>query len=929
MNFRKFFDKRSEESVPPRAVANGVRRRNSNMYILGENPNVADGKLYGIMASDRVHVAVFGSTGAGKSTLILNLIKQNIERDEGFTLIDPDGSTALKAVALIPDEKADRLVYIDPTTAFDYGRVVQLNFLEHTSVLEKGKVARTFTDALQKIYTRYWGPRLDWILLNALYALLDAPEGSVNLNDLYFILVDEERRRGYLQHVRDDKVLDFWERAYARIPEEAASAVLTKIYRIIQEKLLQPMFDCYRSSVSFRKAMDEGLFVIVNLSEGRIGTELSNFLGSLILSMIYIAGMSRINVPEDRRTPHFLYVDEAYRFMSLAMKDIIQTLRKYRVYATLASHYLTQYQAEVAESIPALCSTVICFRVDDSTARALAPLFPGFSKDELVRLPNYVFAISTEYSGRRIASILKGINVDVPADFKSVERKILASLEKHAVKVDVNKYTFERLEDYPYPDITPIAAFVLQTLYLENRPLKFDEFYGLLQQYNVKKSDVQFGLNELIRRGLVGVYQDVDPYTRMKTAFYFLAPAGQDYFRDIPQGQRGGGDRHNIIISEWVRNYRANGWYCFVDTGDQVGKKLPDILVYPSRIVDTEKGKVIDIEHWDYKNRFAVEVEIDAVKHVSPDPEKDRIYQNLVKNKLRGVKVEFVVWNEEDRDAIVNSLREKLGREYDEWVKGVTVYRPTVISTKAPEVAAEPKRDVRIPVQTGTIEKAVAADVGHIPEPVKPVEIETVQVEEPKALQPVEEPKALQPADELKVSQQVEERREAVGPEPQAQKAVEAERPSEPQKAAGQEMPEKARTVKDLLEKGFKPNVYRRSNRKFLYMVPPGASFNNLGDQVFIGELSYDLVKLLGLNEVPSGMADKIRFYLDKGYSIKCRSNGYLSAYPPGASVNEQYIGSIYENGKVRSDVVEALKEHGIEVYFEGSRVRIRRVENA
>jgi len=859
----------------------------SDMYVLGTNPNYVDGKLYGIKVEDRIHVAVFGSTGCGKSTLVLNLIKQNIERGEGFTLVDPDGSTALKALSLIPEDEVEKLVYVDPTTAFSYGRVVQLNFLEHAGVLEKGKVARTFTDALQKIYTRYWGPRLDWILLNALYALLDAPEGSVNLADLYYILVDEEKRRGYLQHVRDDKVLDFWERAYERIPEEAASAVLTKIYRIIQERSLQPMFDCYRSSISFRKAMDEGLYVIVNLSEGKIGTELSNFLGSLILSMIYIAGMSRIDLPEEKRRPHFLYVDEAYRFMSVAMKDIIQTLRKYRVYATLVSHYLTQYQPEVAESIPALCSTIICFRVDDATARAIAPLFPGFSKDELVRLPNYVFAVSAEYKGRRVASTLKGIRVEA-SEYGS-EDKIVKSLQKYAVQVDVKKYTFERLDDYPYPDISPVAAQVLQSLYMENRPMKFEEFYEPLSQFNVRKADVQFGLNDLIRRGFVGVYQDVDPETRKTVPYYFLSPSGQEYFRDIPQGQRGGGDRHNVIISEYVRNYRARGWFCFVDTGDVPGKKLPDILVYPTRIVEGEKGRVMDVEHWDYKNRFAVEVEIDAVKHVSPDPEKDRIFSNLEKNRLRGVKVEFVVWNEEDKNAVITSLREKLGREYDEWVKGVTVYVPTIIGRKTVEEHAIPQPEI------GAGEEAV----------------------QPKVQQPTEAQSRVQEPLQATIASPAEARVEAGEHAPQqVQPSMET-------------VSENVRRALELKRAGYSVNVYKAGGRKYLYMVPPGASMSSLEQQDYVGELSYELVKALGLNEAPSDMIGKLRFYLEKGYNVKCRSNGGLSVYPPGASGSEIYLGNVLRDGGIMDEVQQVLKDFSMELYFEGKTVKLRRVKNA
>jgi len=135
----------------------------------------SSGRGRGIYKKDRMHMAVVGFPGTGKSTFLLNLIKQNIMAGEGFMVIDPHGDLIRKAITHVPKNMWDRVVYISPLTAYDkrFRSVVQINFLQYEKKLDRDLVARTIMDALQKIYQRFWGPRLDMIMLNALYLLLE------------------------------------------------------------------------------------------------------------------------------------------------------------------------------------------------------------------------------------------------------------------------------------------------------------------------------------------------------------------------------------------------------------------------------------------------------------------------------------------------------------------------------------------------------------------------------------------------------------------------------------------------------------------------------------------------------------------------------------------------------------------------------------
>jgi len=504
----------TQSAVQAEAESQPQAGRRENVHVLGVD-RLGDG--YGVYESDRIHTAVFGFPGTGKTTLLLSLILQHIRRDEGFMVIDPHGDLAKRVLTHIPKEKWSRVVYVDPLTAFDknYGMVVQINFLEYKGWLERDLVARIFMDSLSKIYTRFWGPRLDMILLNTLYLLLEGKrESAPKLSELYRVLANENYRETLLANIRDEKVRSFWESEYKRMPRDASSSVMTKIYRIVQERIIVPMFECERSSIDFKRAMDQGLFVIVNLSEGAITSGLANFLGSLILARVYLAGMSREDTPEEKRRPFYVYADEAYRFVTASIKDILQSLRKYRVYMTLASQYLEQYRKDVALSIPSLCDTIICFAVGKDTARRLEEFYmpADWNYQHLMNMPKYWFAVSTMLRGRRECQVLKC--VDYGFGETKIEEVVKHSLSTHGKPVDVRLLAGPLAQakgELPLPELYPPEWLILLELYLAKEVKKGEGFdrdeleaetliKTLEDKYDLAAPDVASALNLLSRR---------------------------------------------------------------------------------------------------------------------------------------------------------------------------------------------------------------------------------------------------------------------------------------------------------------------------------------------------------------------------------------------------------------------------------------------
>ncbi len=441
---------------------------------------------------------------------MLFMALQHVRRGEGCMVLDAHGDLARLFLTHIPRERWDDVVYIDPTTAFSHGLVVQMNFLEYKLEGERDVAARSFMDCLMKFYGRFWGPRLDMILLNALYLLLDA--GNARLSDLYRVIADEGYRSFLLGRVKDERVKGFWLNEYKRMPKDASSGALTKIYRLVQERVAAPMFECERSSVDFRSLMDQRKIVVVNLSEGALTSDLVNFIGSLLIGKLYLAGMSREDTPEDKRTPFYVYIDESPRFATSGLRDILQSLRKYRVYVTLSAQYIEQFRRDVAQSIPSLCSTIICFSAGENTAKTLEEFFRSsdITYKNLMDLPKHYFAVSTPVKGRRECMVLKTVNVGV-GENDPVE-VVKHSLKIYGRTVDASAFTGPpTLGAHPYPELTPAQWLIMVKLYnLQKESLDTSSAVELEklaktleEEYGIQQLDAVEALRSLCRKGWV------------------------------------------------------------------------------------------------------------------------------------------------------------------------------------------------------------------------------------------------------------------------------------------------------------------------------------------------------------------------------------------------------------------------------------------
>lgn len=337
----------------------------------------------------RGHMYIIGKTGTGKTTLIENMVISDIKDGNGLALIDPHGDLAEEVLHYVPQERIHDVIYFNPG---DLEHPIAFNPLEKVPPDQRYLVASGLISTFKKIWSEFWGPRLEHILRHSILTLLEYP-GSTLL-DIPRLLTDKEFRMSVLNHVRNPQVREFWINEFEKYSQwfktEAISPILNKIGQFLTSVPLRNIVGQRENTFDLRKVMDEGKILIVNLAKGKIGEDNCALLGSMLVTKIQLAAMSRTNIPENERRSFYLYVDELHNFITLAFADILSEARKYGLNLTLAHQYIDQLEEKIRSAIFGNVGTLISFRVGANDAKYLArEFYPVFSEGDLVNLPNY------------------------------------------------------------------------------------------------------------------------------------------------------------------------------------------------------------------------------------------------------------------------------------------------------------------------------------------------------------------------------------------------------------------------------------------------------------------------------------------------------------------------------------------------------------
>ncbi len=387
---------------------------------------------FGIKADDRRrHMYLIGKTGMGKSTLIENMIISDIRAERGVCLVDPHGDLAEKVIRFIPPERINDVIYFNPA---DIQYPIAFNILENINPEHKNLIASGLVGVFKKIWADTWGPRLEYILINTILALLEYP-GSTLLG-VTRMLVDKKYRKKVVKKVTDPVVKMFWVDEFANYSEkfrtEAIAPIQNKVGQFLSSLVIRNIVGQPKSTIDMRQIMDQGKILIMNLSKGRIGEENAALLGAMMVTKLQLAAMSRVDIPENERRDFYLYVDEFQNFATESFANILSEARKYHLNLILAHQYIEQLHEDVTAAVFGNVGTVICFRVGSIDAEELEVEFgPRFTKEDLVNIDKFNFYIRLMIDGVASESFSAIGLPPVTGETQSTDKVVQVSRERY------------------------------------------------------------------------------------------------------------------------------------------------------------------------------------------------------------------------------------------------------------------------------------------------------------------------------------------------------------------------------------------------------------------------------------------------------------------------------------------------------------------
>jgi len=350
-----------------------------------------------ITEEDRLrHFYIIGQTGTGKTTLMKNMIMQDIQNGNGVCMIDPHGSDVVDVLASIPPERKKDLIYFDPSH-FDH--VLGLNMLECDPRYPEQKtfVVNELFSIFQKLYganPESMGPMFEQYFRNATMLVLEDPESGSTLLDVSRVMVDASFRRLKLSRATNPVVIQFWKEIATKAGGEAALEnivpyITSKFDVFTANDYMRPIIGQQVSSFNFREVMDTNKILLINLAKGRLGEINANLIGMIIVGKILMAALSRADSP-GKKFPHFyLHIDEFQNITTNSISAILSEARKYKLGLTLAHQYIQQIDEKIRDAVFGNVGSMAVFRVGSEDAAFLENQFaPIFTKNDLLYIPN-------------------------------------------------------------------------------------------------------------------------------------------------------------------------------------------------------------------------------------------------------------------------------------------------------------------------------------------------------------------------------------------------------------------------------------------------------------------------------------------------------------------------------------------------------------
>ncbi|MEA3296027.1 MAG: type IV secretion system DNA-binding domain-containing protein [Patescibacteria group bacterium] len=389
-------------------------------------------EVYFANADDRRrHSYIVGQTGTGKSSLLQEMIRQDIEQGKGVGVIDPHGDLIEKVLANIPKHRIDDVVLFEPS---DLQRCCGLNMLEWESPEQKDFAVSEMIAIFSKLFPpEIIGPMFEHYMRNAMLALMADKENPGTLVEISKIFTDKEFMEKCLAKVSDPLVRQFWIKEWGQTTGDTRSDMLgyvvSKVGRFVENEMMRNIIGQTHSGFNLSDVMNQEKIFLANLSKGQTGELNSSLLGLILVSKMQLAAMRRGTMPEDERKDFYLYIDEFQNFTTDTIAVILSEARKYRLNLILAHQFIPQLSEEIKNAVIGNVGTMSSFRVGAVDAEFLEKQFePEFSKNDLINLDNFEYIMKMMIKNKisspfKVKTIMpKQGNPDLASSIKKISK---------------------------------------------------------------------------------------------------------------------------------------------------------------------------------------------------------------------------------------------------------------------------------------------------------------------------------------------------------------------------------------------------------------------------------------------------------------------------------------------------------------------------
>ncbi len=412
-------------------------------------------------APDRLrHTYILGATGTGKSTLLYNMIMQDIHAGKGVCVIDPHGDLYDDVLRNIPEHRwtdSSDVVLFNPS---DFDWPVGLNFFEcygsHPEI-ERNILVNELMGILGILYDlrETGGPMFELYLRNALMLMLNNPDEEYTLIDVPSVFENGVFREYLKSRCTKREVVSFWNEQAEQTSGDAELSnmgpyITSKLNLFTHNPVLRQILGQSRSTLNFRELMDGEKILLVNLSKGVLSGLDSYLLGMLLIGKIFRAALSRADTPRQERKTWYVYIDEFQNFMTDTVSQMLSEARKYGLSLVLANQHLAQLndsrvQNGIMNAVLGNVANLLFFRLGVMDAEKLENYTsPYLKKDDLQFLPDH----------HVVARILNNLSPARPFVFKTHPKAEDAAVDPSEEIIQWNRTFYATPADRVQKEIT-------------------------------------------------------------------------------------------------------------------------------------------------------------------------------------------------------------------------------------------------------------------------------------------------------------------------------------------------------------------------------------------------------------------------------------------------------------------------------------------